>query len=128
MAFIAKIDPVETAIGQNIRIDERAMYGGNSISPGDRIFIWTSETSGGRGLTAAGRVSSVTFNGSRVAAEVLVEATVRRQIGLNEISPYRDVEEVSPESEIARLLYRQAHNKVAALDEPSREFLEGHFS
>jgi hypothetical protein len=128
MAFIAKIEPVETAIGQNIHIDERAMYNGKSISPGDRIFIWTSETSGGRGLIAAGRVTSLTINGSRVAAEVLVEATVKRQIGLNEISPYRDVEDSSPESEIARLLYRQAHNKVAELGETSSEFLEGHFS
>lgn len=127
MPFIAKIDPVETEIGQNIRIDERAMYNGKSISSGDRIFIWTSETSGGRGLIAAGRVTSVTINGSCVAAVVLVEATVRRQIGLNEISRYRDVEDGSPESEIARVLYRQAHNKVAALDENSSEFLEAHF-
>lgn len=128
MAFIAKIDPLEMAIGQNIRIDERAMYNGKSISSGDQIFIWTSETSGGRGLIAVGHVTSRTINGSRVVAEVHVEATVRRQIGLNEIAPYRDVEDGSPESELARLLYRQAHNKVAALDETLREFLEGYFA
>jgi hypothetical protein len=128
MGFIAKIDPVKIGIGQVIRIDERAMYNGKSISPGDRIFIWTSETSGGRGLIAAGRVTSATINGPRVATEVLVEATVRRQIGLAEISPYRDVQDGSPDSEIARLLYRQAHNKVAALNQTSSEFLEAHFT
>jgi hypothetical protein len=128
MAFIAKIDPVETAVGQNILINERSMHNGKSISCGDRIFIWTSETSGGRGLVAVGHVTSRTINGGRVVAEVLVEATVRRQFGLNQIEPYRDVEDGSPISELARLLYRQAHNKAAALNEPSGELLEDHFA
>ena len=128
MAFIAKIDPVETAIGQSIRVDERVMYNGKSISFGDRIFIWTSETAGGRGLIAVGSVTSRTISGGRVVAEILVESAARRQLGLSEIAPYRDVENGSPESELARLLYRQAHNKVAALNETSRGFLEGHFA
>lgn len=129
MAFIVKIDPVETIAGQKIRIDERAMYNGKSISSGDRIFIWTSETAGGRGLVAVGSViSAPEINGSRVLAEVLVEATVLRQLGLSEIDAYRDVEDGSPESDLARLIYRQSHNKVAALDEISTEFLEEHFT
>lgn len=128
MAFIAKIDPIETTVGQNILIDERSMHNGKSISRGDRIFIWTSETSGGRGLVAVGHVTSRTINGGRVVAEVFVEATIRRHLGLNEIKPYRDSEDGSPVSELARLLYRQAHNKVAALSETSTEYLEFCFS
>ncbi|WP_156783327.1 hypothetical protein [Roseovarius nubinhibens] len=127
MAFIAKIDAAETATGKNIRIDERAMYNGKSISSGDRIFIWTSETSGGCGLIAVGNVKSCTIIRGRVIAEVLVEATIRRQLNLSKIAPYRDVDDGSPESELAQLIYRHAHNKVAALSETVREFLEEHF-
>ena len=128
MAFIAKIDPVEMATGQSIQVDERAMYDGGSISPGDQIFIWTSETAGGRGLEAVGTVTSRTISRGRVVAEVLVEAAVCDQLGLSEIAPYRDVEDGLPQSALARILYRQAHNKVAALNETSRVFLERHFT
>ena len=53
MALVAKIAPIELVVGQNIRIDERTMYGGSQILVGERIFIWTSERQGGQGLAAA---------------------------------------------------------------------------
>ncbi|MFQ1702423.1 hypothetical protein ACJ5NV_17700 [Loktanella agnita] len=127
MAFIAKISPVEMVVGQNIHIDERTMYGGNQIAVGERIYIWTSEHQGGRGLVAVGSVANLEIIGSRVAVDILVEAAVQRPFDLTEIAPFRDVADGSPVSELARMLYRQAHNKVAALDQPTTTLLEEHF-
>lgn len=127
MAFIAKIDPIEVDIGHYIQIEERAMYGGRSISLGDRIFIWTSETTGGCGLVAAGTVTFLNFLGSNVFAEVFLDTAALRQLGLDNISSYRDVQDSSPESELARVLYRHAHNKISALGETTCQFLESYF-
>ncbi|MCV2893710.1 hypothetical protein [Lentibacter sp. XHP0401] len=127
MAFIAKIAPIEMVVGQNIRIDERTMYGGSQILVGERIFIWTSERQGGQGLAAAGRVINLENTGSRVTADIVVEASVLRPLGLTEIAPFRDIADGLPVSELARMLFRHAHNKVAMLDQQTTTFLETHF-
>ncbi len=124
MAFVAKIAPIEMVPGQNVQIDERAMYGGNLISVGERIFIWAS---GCQGLIAVGSVTSLEITGSRVAADILIEANVRRPFDLTAIAPFRDAADGSPIAGLARMLYRQAHNKVAALDEPTTALLEEYF-
>lgn len=127
MPFVAKIAPVELVVGQHVHIDERIMYGGNQISDGERVFIWTSEHQGGRGLVAVGRVTSLRFTGPRVLANILVEGRALRPFNLGNIAPFRDVADGSPASELARMLYRHALNKVAALDQPTTAFLEEHF-
>jgi hypothetical protein len=127
MAFVAKIAPIEMVVGQNIRIDERTMYGGSQILVGERIFIWTSERQGGQGLAAAGSVISLEITGSRVIADIFVESSILRPLGLTEIAPFRDIADGSPVSELARMLFRHAHNKVAMLDQQTTTLLETHF-
>lgn len=128
MAFVAKIAPIEMVVGQNISIDELTMYGGSQILVGQRIFIWTSESQCGQGLAAAGSVIGLEMIGKCVTADILVESSVLRPLGLTEIAPFRDVADGSPISELARMLFRHAHNKVAMLDQRTAALLETHFN
>ncbi len=128
MAYVAKISPIALPAGSVVQIEERTMYGGKAAVAGDRIYIWTSELQGGSGLTANGYIVSADASGGRTALEVQVETGNASSFGIEEIAPYRDIEDGSAISGIAHKLYRHAHNKVCAISEPEADLLESHFS
>lgn len=104
------------------------MYNGDDVTEGNRIFIWTSETQAGAGLSAVGHVTRCEADGHRIVVDVQIEIDHARQFGLDQIAPYRDVEDGSALSGISKKLHRQSHNKIAALNEQEASLLEQYFS
>ena len=68
----------------------KTMYGGKDIAPGDRVFVFASETEGGQGLVARGVVTSaepvakkagIARQTPRVTVTVERTAVARRPLG-----------------------------------------------
>ncbi len=128
MAFVVK-----AALGANrdaklLSFHEKTMYGGKTIAIHDEIFIFDSDHHGGQGLFAKGVVTSVDHGpGIRVSIKVRPLAKAKRKLGRSELKPYRDLDDGTPETEIARKLYRQATDKIAQVSDAAAAFLDKHF-
>jgi hypothetical protein len=115
----------------------KTMYGGKQIAEGDQIFVFASETEGGHGLVARGLVTKVEAvarkaGGARQTPRVSIwvkrTALANRTLGRTELKPWRGIHDGSGEAELDFKLYRQATNKIVALEEGATRFLLGHFS
>ena len=107
---------------------EKTMCRGKDIRSGDRIFVFASDHEGGSGLTACGIVTSVRRGlGSRRWIAVKRTATARRKLGRPELATFRELADSSPQTEIARKLYRQATNKIAGVSPAAAKFLSNYF-
>ena len=104
----------------------KTMYGGRRIAKGDTVFVFASETQGGRGLVARGVVtkvdavppkSGVARQTPRVSAWVERTALARRPLGRAELRAWRGVRNGSGEAELHFKLYRQATNKIVGIGE-----------
>lgn len=116
------------SVGSTITVLEKAMYGGWKVAAGEAIFVFDSDHQGGSGLCARGVVTSVERAPEhRWKAEILVEGTPSRPLGRTELRPYKDVDDVCPEGEIARKLYRQATNKFIAVGDAEVAYLGSFF-
>ena len=108
--------------------DEKTMYRGKAIRPGDEVFVFDSETQGGRGLCARGvAIAARRGPGIRVAIEVRITAPAKRRLGRAELKPFRGLEGDRPETEIDWKLYRQATNKIAGVSDAAAAYLDSHF-
>lgn len=58
MAFAIKAEVVDPLATTFTFTAQKTMYGGKQIAPGDTVFVFASETEGGRGLVARGVVLS----------------------------------------------------------------------
>jgi hypothetical protein len=104
----------------------KTMYGGKQITKGDTVFVFASETQGGRGLVARGvvtkalavrRKTGVARQTPRVSVWVKRMALARRPLGRAELRAWRGVTDGSGEAELDFKLYRQATNKIVAIGE-----------
>lgn len=129
MAFVVKSavgGPL--TVGSTVTVVEKAMYGGWAVAAGEDVFVFDSDHQGGAGLCARGVITSVERAAEhRWKAQIRVEARARHPLGREELRPYRDLDDGSPEGEIARKLYRQATNKVAAVGDAEVDYLMSFF-
>jgi hypothetical protein len=126
-SFVVKAPPPSEG-ADCLRFDEKSMWRGKTIGPGDEVFIFAAEHNGGRGLVYRGVVTeAVRGAGSRVSLKVKRTGTATRPLGRGELRPFRDRPEAGPETEIDRKLYRQATNKIAGISDAAASFLNGFF-
>ena len=125
-SFVVKAAPVPAKASMSFH--EKTMYRGKDIRIGDRIFVFASEHDGGSGLVGRGIVTSVRRGlGSRRRITVKPTATARRRLGRTELARFRELTDSGPQTEIARILYRQATNKIAGVSDAAAKFLRTHF-
>ena len=126
--FVVKSAPVLVSNGARWSFDEKTMYRGKAIRVGDPIFVFASDHQGGRGLVARGIVTAVSQGrGNRVAIGVRRTAIAQRPLGRSELAAFRERRDDSPQTEIARKLYRQATNKIAGITDQAARFIGTHF-
>ena len=115
---------------------QKTMYGGKRIASGDTIFIFASETDGGRGLIAKGlvtaaesipRVADVDRQTPRVSISVRRTALAQRPLGRTELKRFDAWNDGQPETELNFKFYRQATNKIVGLSEVTAAFLDAFF-
>jgi hypothetical protein len=128
MHFVVKARPRRKLRATVLRFDEKTMYRGKHVAPGDAIFVFASDHQGGRGLVARGVVTSAARGpGIRVRISVRVTHLARRALGRAELKPFRERTDGRPETEIARKFYRQATNKIGGISDRAAAFLNAHF-
>ena len=110
----------------------KTMYSGKDIAEDCTIFIFASETEGGRGLAARGVVISaepvpkmpgLVRQTPRVSLVVRRTGLATRTLGRAELRSYTDWTDGQPATELNFKLYRQATNKVVGLTEAAAAFL-----
>lgn len=128
MTIVVKCNPPETAPGDEIWADVWA-YKSAAPAAGEEVFVWTAEMSGGQGLEMSGVVQSVERHGRNAALRIRVlQRNPGRRLTISTLREHRNSLSSAPISTLAKKLYKEAHNKVAELDEEEARFLRGHFS
>ncbi len=116
--------------------DQKTMYGGKEIAPGDTIFVFASENEGGSGLIASGTVISagatpkmpgIERQTPRVSITVQRAALAKRRLGRSELKPFTDWDDDQPQTELNFKFYRQATDKIVGLSDEAAAFLRGFF-
>jgi hypothetical protein len=111
---------------------QKTMYGGKKIAAGDAIFIFASETEGGRGLIARGVVAAAAPQRKparverwtpRVAITVERTGIAKRPLGRRELKPFMNWKDGRPETELNFKLYRQATDKIVGISDATAAFL-----
>ena len=126
-SFVVKSAPrPEGAL--RLAFDEKTMWRGKNVRPGDEVFLFAAEHNGGRGLYARGVViAAVRGPGSRVGLTVDRTGVCARPLGRAALRPFRDRPDGDPPKEIDHKLYRQATNKIAGISEAAAAFLHDFF-
>ncbi len=136
MQFVIKAERPDLRARRLAFSAQKTMYGGKTIAAGDTIFIFASETQGGRGLVARGVVlsasSAVPRRGlarqtPRVSIVVRRTALARRALGRAELTRFSAREDGRPEAELNFKFYRQATNKIARVSPAVAALLERYF-
>jgi hypothetical protein len=108
------------------------MYGGKHIAENDTIFLFASETQGGRGLFARGIVTSaesltkrpdVERQAPRVSITVRPTALAKAPWGRVEVKSFKNWQDGQPQTEINFKFYRQATNKIVGITAETAAFL-----
>ena len=131
MPFAIKVELSDLPIDGLTFVAQKTMYGGKFIAQGDNVFVFASESKGGRGLVARGDVTSaravakrpgVARQTPRVTISIRVLARAKRPLGRNELKHHTDWIEGQPETELNFKLYRQATDKIVGLSERAAVF------
>lgn len=134
-AFAIKAAIDDPAAGTASFTAQKTMYGGKTINIGDRVFLFDSETHGGRGLVARGIVTAAAAaprtNAPRQTPRVSV--TIRRDgvatgaCGRGALRAWRDGPADAPQYELDFKLYRQATDKIVGLTAATADWMERFF-
>jgi len=136
MKFAIKAEIADPRAETFVFSAQKTMYGGKTIAAGDRVFLFASETEGGRGLVARGvvlaaeavaRKAGVERQTPRVNVTIRRDALVTRPLGRNELKSFKDWKDGKPETELNFKFYRQATNKIVGLSDETAAFLDGFF-
>jgi hypothetical protein len=136
MAFVIKAEVNEPRARTFVFNDAATMYGGKHIGVGDTVYIFASETEGGRGLIARGvvttaaavpRAPGVARQTPCVSVTVRRTALARRALGRSDLKPFKDWKDGRPETELNFKFYRQATNKIGGISEEAARFLDAFF-
>ncbi len=132
-AIKAAID--DPAAGTATFAAHKTMYGGKMINIGDRVFLFASETHGGRGLVARGIVTTATAvprtdaprQTPRVSVAIRCDGVATQACGRRELRGWRDGPDDAPPFELDFKLYRQATDKIVGLTDATADWLEQFF-
>ncbi len=136
MCFAIKAEIVDPWAEAFVFVEQKTMYGGKLIAAGDTIYIFASETQGGRGLVARGIVTSVdpvarrdgiARQTPRVTIAVRRDADARHPLGRRELKPFCAWGDGQPQTELNFKFYRQATNKIVGLSADATAFLDNFF-
>ena len=136
MAFAIKAEVSDAGAESFAFTAQKTMYGGKRIAAGDVIFLFASETQGGRGLIARGVVTSAEAvartpgldrQTPRVSIAVGRTALAKRPLGRSELKPFADWKDGRPETELNFKFYRQSTNKIVGVSDATAAFLDGFF-
>lgn len=136
MAFAIKAAIHDPDAGVFAFTAQKTMYGGKHIAPGDTLFVFASETEGGRGLVARAVVTAaeatakahgVARQTPRVSIAVRCTARAKRPLGRSELKGFTDRHDGRPETELTFKFYRQTTNKIVAVSDRTAAFLDGFF-
>jgi len=115
----------------------KTMYGGKKIARGDTVYVFDSETQGGRGLIARGVVTSAAAVAKqpglarqtpRVSVSIRRTALAKRGMGRGELKRYSNWKDGQPGTELNFKFYRQATNKIGGISDAAAAFLDQFFS
>ena len=117
-------------------VGHKTMYGGKLIGAGDTVFLFASETQGGRGLIARGIVThaealarkrGIARQTPRVSLTIRRTALAKRPLGRRELRHLTDWKDGRPGTELNFKFYRQATNKIIGISDQAAAFLRRHF-
>jgi hypothetical protein len=110
----------------------KTMYGGKLIAEGDTVFVFASETQGGQGLIARGRVThaeaiakkrGIARQTPRVNVTIKRTELAKRPMGRRELKHLTDWNDGRPGTELNFKLYRQSTNKTIGISDRTAAFL-----
>ncbi|MDQ0474706.1 hypothetical protein [Labrys wisconsinensis] len=136
MAFAIKAELHEPDAETFVFTAAKTMYGGTHIAAGDTLFVFASETQGGRGLVAQAVVTAaeavagipdVERQTPRVSIAARRTAAATRPLGRAELKRFGDWSDGRPETELNFKFYRQSTNKIVGVSEETAAFLRGFF-
>lgn len=136
MPFVIKAEVLDPHAHAFVFAEQKTMYGGKLIAPGDMVFVFASENEGGQGLVALGVVTSVEAIAKkrevvrqtpRVSVTIERTALVKRRLGRIELKQFGDWDDGRPETELNFKLYRQATNKIVGISDGAAALLCRHF-
>lgn len=132
MAYAIKAEIRDPQAETFIFTAQKTMYGGKHIAAGDTVFLFASETEGGRGLVARGivtaaaavaKVPGIARQTPRVSVTIRRTALAKRRLGRSELRPLADWTDGRPGTELNFKFYRQATNKIVGLSAEAAAFL-----
>lgn len=129
MAIIVKCDTPTVGMDFTFSVEVRPV-GDVSPSPGDEVFVWTSEGGGGQGLFMRGKVEAAHVSRVNRKASLRIRATADVPPGTltnRQLEPHKDSAERSPLAKLARKLVKNTLNKVADLDADEARYLRAFF-
>lgn len=118
MAIVIKCDPITLHVGGRTLLSA-PLYKGAQPRAGDAVFIWFSETAGGPGLAAHGVIDAASDDGD--IAMTIHQTSPLRALDKRMLAPERDAPGAL--GGLAAKLYRNAHNKIAQLDDDEANLL-----
>lgn len=114
----------------------KTMYGGKLIAEGDTLYLFASETQGGRGLVARGIVThaeamakkrGIARQTPRVSITIRRTAFAKQPLGRRELKPLTNWEDGRPGTELNFKFYRQSTNKIVGVSDKAAAFLSKRF-
>lgn len=111
---------------------QKTMYGGKLIAEGDTVFVFASETQGGRGLIARGIVTrakaiakkrGIARQTPRVSVRIKRTGLAKQPMGRRELKHLTDWKDGQPGTELNFKFYRQATNKIVGISASAASFL-----
>ena len=126
MTVLFKVPPPDAGMEDTLVLSAKP-YENASMAPGDRAFVWWSETQGGTGLAARGVVTEAFRKGPLWQAKIKVSSEAGRRFGKEDLRPLRDSKSHEPQATLARKLYRHSLDKVTNLDPVEERFLDSFF-
>ena len=136
MAYAIKAAIADPEAGSFALAAQKTMYGGKHVSAGDTIFVFASETDGGRGLIARGVVTvaealaktpGLARQTPRVSVAIRPTARAKLPLGRGDLKAFSDWSDGRPETELNFKFYRQATDKIVGLTDGTAAFLETFF-
>jgi hypothetical protein len=136
MAFAIKAAVSEPDAAAFAFVDQKTMYGGRQIATGDEIFVFASETHGGRGLVARAIVTDaapvparpgIARQTPRVSVTLKSTAKATKHLGRSALRAFSDWNDGRPETELNFKLYRQATDKIVGISDAASAYLREFF-
>lgn len=136
MHYVIKVAVDDPAATDFSFADQKTMYGGKAIAPGDTVYLFASENHGGAGLFARGVVTSVAATPrrpgvvrqtARVSVALRRASLATRRLGRSELRQFSHWNDGRPETELNFKLYRQATDKIVGVSPQAAAFLDEHF-